>query len=89
MKLKKNKKIFEDIYATLAELNRVFSLPAFVFLSLRMISCAVGLYVTIYGCVSGNEYLQKITPALTAFCIVGFLDILTLFTAADQPKHQV
>lgn len=88
-KLKKNKKIFEYICEAMAELNSVFSVPALVVVTLRMISLSVGLYVVIYGVVSGNKFMKNIVPASFLFSIVGFLNTVTVFSAIDYPINQV
>ena len=70
-------------------MNAVFSFPSIVFLLLRLLSSAFSLYVTIYGIINSNEFLQSIVPATATFSVIGFLTILVVFHAADMPIIQV
>lgn len=88
-KLKKSKKIFGHLCLALAELNHVFSLPAFIYLSLKMVSSAFYLYIVIYGLISDNEFLRKMVSAATVFCLLGFGFIITVCCAAELPMNQV
>lgn len=88
-KLKLSKKAFCYLCNALTELNDIFSLPALLFLVLRLISTAYCLYITIYGLLSNNPFLQKLAPQTAAFALIGFVNILVVFRAADMPINQV
>lgn len=88
-KMRHNKLMMNYLCKALTELNRVFSVPSFIFLLLRLISSTFNLYVTIFGLITTNPYLQSLVPATSTIAVVGFLSILVVFHSADIPIHQV
>ncbi|KAK4018993.1 hypothetical protein OUZ56_001028 [Daphnia magna] len=85
-KLKQSKRIFGDLCKTLSELNKVFSLPSLVFLTLRLISSAFSLYVTIYGSLrTDNAFIQALAPACAVSFTTGFLSILVVLKGIETP----
>lgn len=88
-KLKRSKKTFGRLCLALAELNHIFSFPAFVFLTIGMISSIVCLYITIYGLISDNEFFEKLVPTTTLTFLVGLVFILIVCFAAELPMSQV
>lgn len=89
-KLKQSKRIFGDLCKTLSELNKVFSLPSLVFLTLRLISSAFSLYVTIYGSLrTDNAFIQALAPACAVSFTTGFLSILVVLKGFEMPILEV
>lgn len=88
-KLKRSRKIFGYLCTAIVDLNNIFALPAFILLSLRLISTSICLCITIIGLMSNNVVLIKLVPATATFCLVGVLSILLVCIAADLPVKQV
>lgn len=89
-KLKRSKRLFGDLCKALTELNQVFSLPSLVFLTLRLISSAFSLFVTIYGTLrTNNAFIQDLAPACAVNFTTGFLSILIVLRAIETPMIEV
>ncbi|KAI9565951.1 hypothetical protein GHT06_009749 [Daphnia sinensis] len=85
-KWKQSKRMFGDLCKALSELNEVFSLPSLVFLTLRLISSAFSLYVTIYGSLrTNNAFIQALAPACAVNFTTGFLSILVVLKGIETP----
>ncbi len=89
-KLKKSKRMFEFLCEALVELNKAFSFPVLIFLTLRLISSAFSLYVAISGLLKADNLIfRALVPAFAIITIVGLFGILIVFRAADLPIIQV
>lgn len=87
--LRKSKRLFGYLCASLIELNKVFSLPALVFLTTRLLSTAFCLYILIYSLMNANSFLLMLSPVVATFSIVNLINIVALFLATDLPIIQV
>lgn len=81
--------MFVYLCTALMELNKVYSLPVFIFVLLRLISSSVCLYESVYIWISGNEFLEKLIPAMSTYWFVGFFNISIIACAADSPINEV
>jgi hypothetical protein len=89
-KLKNSKRMFGYLCEALVELNKAFSFPALVFLTLRLISSAFSLYVAISGLLNADNLIfRALIPAFAMISIIGLFGILIVFRAADLPIIQV
>ena len=89
-KLRNSKRIFGYLCEAITDLNQVFSFPALIFLTLRLVSSAFSLYITIYGLMNTkNEFLQVLIPACVTSSTVGFLSVLVVLKATESPIIQV
>lgn len=88
-KIKQSQQMFVYLCTALMELNKVYSLPVFIFVLLRLISSSVCLYESVYIWISGNEFLEKLIPAMSTYWFVGFFNISIIACAADSPINEV
>lgn len=89
-KLRHSKRTFGYICKAIADFNDVFSIPALIFLILKLVSSAFSLYATIYGVMNtSNDFLQSLIPEFVTCSIFGFLSVLLVLTATELPIIQV
>jgi hypothetical protein len=88
--LRKSKIMFGHLCQALIELNKVFSIPVLVTLTLRLISSAVSLYVAIYGLMNAhNLFFRALVPSFATLSTLGLFTVFIIFRTADLPIIQV
>lgn len=87
--LKKSRYIFHLIYKALMELNEIFSLPALVAISTRLVTIVSSLFFVTYRIIHPNPLLESTYSLFAATFFIDWIAIFVFFTAADMSIKKV
>lgn len=87
--LKESQQLFGLIRQATAELNHIFSFPAFFIISTKLVTSVYCLFVFIYQILKPNTFTGKGFWMTPTSLLADLTFVLDFFTAADMPVYQV
>jgi len=87
--LKKSQLIFNHICRAIIELNRVFSYPALLIITAKLVSLLNGLFMMIYQLLKPSSIAMGGLGVVLSVTITDLCIILVYITSADMPIQQV
>ena len=88
-RLKENRYLFGLLCQATIELNHIFSLPALLTISTRLVTSVCNLFSIISQIIKPNPFFESMTALLYASFLCDWAAILVFFTSADMPIKQV
>ena len=87
--MKKSQLIFNHICRAIIELNSIFSYPAFLIITAKLVSLLNGLFMTIYQLLKPSIIAMGGLGVVLTLTISDLCIILIYITSAGMPIHQV
>lgn len=88
-RLKKSQIIFNNLCLATIELNHIFSLPALLIISSKLVSILYSLFSIIDGVIKPNVFNEKAFLMNPFTFLVDSIVIYVYLTSADSPIHHV